>query len=150
MVLCSRDRNNDLIVTTVCVRILAAVAGIARNFASGHGSRQVKGVVQHQIKCRPFSDFAIKVPILANVMDDKSRIESAQVVKQARIPAVSRKRAESRSAEAAIKINFKKSRWVRCPYYESIQVVAIEGEREHPEVAVAENRGIQLIASRVI
>ena len=35
-------------------------------------------------------------------------------------------------------------------HYKSIQVVAIEVERECPEVAVAKDRGIQLIASRVI
>ena len=34
--------------------------------------------------------------------------------------------------------------------YKSSQVVAIEGERECSEVAVAEDRGIQLIASLVI
>src|SRR5262245_11066215 len=80
-------------------------------------------------------------------MNDKTAIESAEIVKQARIPAVSRERAKSRSDEAAIKIIFR-SRWA-LPY-ESIQVVAIEVERERPEVAMAEHRGIQLIAHRVI
>ena len=75
-------------------------------------------------------------------------IKAAEIVKQARIPAVSRERAKSRSYEAAVKIKFAVPR-ARLPYKPS-QVVAIEGERECPEVAVAEDRGIQLIASLVI
>ena len=51
------------------------------------------------------------VPILPNVVNDNTGIESAEIVEQARVPVVSRIRAKSRSYEAAIKIIFR-SRWV--------------------------------------
>ena len=95
-----------------------------------------------------FCETDVIVPILPNVVNDSTGIESAEIVKQACIPAVSRKRAKSRSYEAAVKINSGVHR-ARLRYKPS-QVVAIEGERECSEVAVAEDRGIQLIASLVI
>ena len=85
---------------------------------------------------------------LPNVVDGRAGIESAEIVKHACIPAVSRERAKSRSYEAAEKINFGVHR-ARLPYKPS-QVVAIEREREYSEVAAAKDRGIQLIGSLVI
>src|SRR5262249_12305146 len=123
--------------------------GMAGNWL-GNFLRKVKGVVQHQIKCRPFTDFArlVIVPILPNVVNDKTGIESAEIVKQARIPAVSRVRAKSRSYVAASKIIYKCS--FLPLHFKSIQVVAIKVEGERPEVTMVEDRRIQLIASRVI
>ena len=111
----------------------------------------MKGVVQHQIKCRPFTDFArfVLVPVLPNVVNDSTGIQTAEIVEQARVPVVSRIRAKSRSYEAAIKI-ICKSHWRRHLRYKSIQVVAIKIEGERPEVIMVEDRRIQLIASRVI
>ncbi len=94
-------------------------------------------------------DGDVIVPVLPNVVDDETSIESAEIVKHACIPAVSRERAKSRSYDApAEKINSGVHR-ARLPYKPS-QVVAIEGEREYSEVAAAEDRGIQLIESLVI
>jgi len=111
----------------------------------------VKRVVNYQIKCRPFTDFArfVIVPVLPNIVKDKTGIESAEIVEQARVPVVSRIRAKSRSYEAAIKI-ICKSQWRRHLRYKSIQVVAIKIKSERPEVTMVEDRRIQLIASRVI
>jgi hypothetical protein len=59
------------------------VLGIAGNWL-GNWLRELKRIVNYQIKCRPFTDFASMeeiVPILANVVNDKTGIESAEVVK---------------------------------------------------------------------
>ena len=59
-------------------------------------------------------DFArlVIVPILPDVVNDSTGIESAEIVEQARVPVVSRKRAKSRSYEAAIKIICKSPVWL--------------------------------------
>src|SRR5439155_4149833 len=88
------------------------------------------------------------VRILPDVMNDRASIKSAEVVKQARIPAVLRIRAKPHSYEVAIEINFAFHR-VRLPDKAS-QVVAIEGEGECSEVAVAEYGAVQLIEGLVI
>ena len=79
-------------------RILAAVPGIAGDLFRAAEVGKMKRVVDHQIKRRPFTDFAISgVLILSNVVNDGTGIESAEIVEQARIPVVSRIRAKSRS-----------------------------------------------------
>ena len=110
----------------------------------------MKRVVDHQIKGRPFTDFArfVLVPVLPNVVHDSTGIESAEIVEHARVPVVSRIRAKSRSYVAAIKIIFKSSR--SRLIYKSIQVVAVKVEGQRPEAIMVEDRRIQLIASRVI
>ena len=92
--------------------------------------------------------------ILSNVMNDETGIDSAEprarwaVIKQALIRAVSRVGAKSHSYEFASKINFAfhRARLLDKPS----QVVAIESERECPEVPMAEEGGIQLIEGLVI
>src|SRR5438309_9895239 len=81
-------------------------------------------------------------------MNDRASIKAAEVVKQARVPAVLRVGAKSHSYEFAGKINFA-FHWAGL-VYKSSQVVAIESEHECPEVPMAEEGGIQLIASFVI
>src|SRR5947207_12932186 len=150
IVLRCRDRHDVLSLAVFQLRVLAAVSGISGDFVLRRRSRQIKRVVDDQIQCRPFTDLASQapsVPILPNVVDGRAGIESAEIVKYARIPAVSRERAKSWSYEL-VKINFAFRRG-QLPHMPS-QVVAIEGERESSEVAVAKNRGIQLIGSLVI
>src|SRR5437016_3837091 len=150
IVLRCRDRHNVLSLAVFQLRVLAAVPGISGDFVLRRRSRQIKGVVDDQIQCRPFTDLAyeVSVPILPNAVDGRAGIESAEIVKHARIPAVSRERAKSWSYEPVVKINFA-CRRARLQYISS-QVVAIDGERECSEGAAAEDRGIQLIASLVI
>ena len=81
-------------------------------------------------------------------MDGRASIKTAEIVKQARIPAVFGNEPSLGPTKRPVKIIFRYPR-VRL-HYKSSQVVAIEGERECPEVAVAKDRGIQLIASPVI
>src|SRR5438874_5140948 len=149
IVLRCRDRHNVLSLAVFQLRVLAAVPCISGDFVLRRRSRQIKRVVDDQIQCRPFTDFArLKfVPVLPNVVDGRAGIESAEIVKYARIPAVSRERAKPWSYEL-VKINFAFRRGQLPPM--PSQVVAIEGERESSEVAVAKNRGIQLIGSLVI
>ena len=149
IVLRGRDRYDVLILAVFHIRVLTRVPGITWNLL-GNRLREVKRVVNDQIKCRPFTDFArgAIVPVLPNVVNDETGIESAEIVKHACIPAVSRERTKSRSYDAAEKINSGVRR-ARLRYKPS-QVVAIEGEREYSEVAAAKDRGIQLIESLVI
>src|SRR5438477_3807324 len=151
IVLRGRDRHDVLSLAVFQLRVLAAVPGISGDFVLRRRSRQIKRVVDDQIQCRPFTDFASQapsVPILPNVVDDRAGIESAEIVKHARIPAVSRERAKSWSTEYVGTINFAFRR-VRLSYIPS-QVVAIDGERECSKATAAEYRGIQLIGSLVI
>src|SRR6266446_1716358 len=114
----------------------------------------MKRVVDYQIKCCPFANFARfrqvdeTIIVLTNVVNGRAGIESAEIIKQARIPAVSRERAESDSYEVVVEISFGVHRTV-LPN-KSSQVVAAESEGECPEIAVTENRGIELIVSLVI
>ena len=102
IVLRGRDRYDVLILAIFHIRVLTHVPGITWNLL-GNRRREVKRVVNHQIKRRPFTDFArgAIVPVLPNVVDGRAGIESAEIVKHACIPAVSRERAESRPYEAA-------------------------------------------------
>src|SRR5437773_11513456 len=120
-----RDRYNVLILAIFDLRVLTHVPSITWNLL-GNRLLEIKRVVNDQIKRRPFTDFArgAIVPVLPNVVNDETSIESAEIVKHACIPAVSRERTKSRSYDAAEKINFRVRR-ARLPY-KPIQVVAIE------------------------
>src|SRR5436190_3472889 len=151
IVLRCRDRHDVLSLAVFQFRVLAAVPGISGDFVLRRRSRQIKRVVDDQIQCRPLTDLASQapsVPILPNVVDDRAGIESAEIVKHARIPAVSRERAKSGSTEYVGTINLAFRRG-RLPYIPS-QVVAIDGEHECSKATAAEYRGIQLIGSLVI
>ena len=90
IVLRGRDRYDVLILADFHIRVLIHVPGITGNLL-GNRRREVKRVVNHQIKRRPFTDFAlVDVIVLPNVVDDRTCIESAEIVKHACIPAVSR------------------------------------------------------------
>src|SRR5438552_15385769 len=149
IVLRGRDRYDVLILAIFHIRLLTHVPSITWNLPSNR-LLEIKRVVNDQIKRRPFTDFArgAIVPVLPNVVNDETSIESAEIVKHACIPAVSRERTKSRSYDAAEKINAGVN-WDRLRYKES-QVVAIEREREYSEVTAAKDRGIQLIGSLVI
>ncbi len=121
-----------------------------------HRSRQVKRVVKNEVQCRPFTNFArltvtrevATLAHLTNEVNGRASVKAAEIVKHARVPAVSRERAKSRSYEL---VGHSKSVFHRARLrYKPLQVVAIEGERESSEVTVAEDRGIQLIESLVI
>src|SRR5207237_3158945 len=89
-----RDWHDVLLLAISHLRILTRVLGITGNWL-GNPWWKVKRVVDHQIKGRPFTDFAgcVIVPILSNVVNDSTGIESAEVVKQSRVPVFSRIRA---------------------------------------------------------
>src|SRR5207302_7672920 len=89
IVLRGRDRHDVLSFAVFQLRVLAAVPGISGDFVLRRRSRQIKRVVDDQIQCRPFTDFArLKfVRVLPNVVDGRAGIESAEIVKYARIPA---------------------------------------------------------------
>src|SRR5437764_6777052 len=102
-----RDRHDVLVLAVFQLRVVTSVLGIAGNLLGGR-LRRVKGVVDHQIQCRPFTDFASRTNVahLTNEVDGRASIKTAEIVKHARIPAVLRKRAKSWSYEAVVKINF--------------------------------------------
>src|SRR5213080_4316331 len=108
IVLRCRDRHDVLSLAVFQLRVLAAVPGISGDFVLRRRSRQIKRVVDDQIQCRPFSDFAriIKVPHLTNEVDGRASIKTAEIVKHARIPSVLRERAKSWSYEPVVKIKF--------------------------------------------
>src|SRR5262249_42278467 len=121
-------------VLAVChLNVLPRVLGIAWNWL-GNFLREVKHIVDDQIKGRPFKDSArpIIVQILTNVVNDNTGIESAEIVEDARVAVVSRIRAKSRSYKAAIKIILKWDCGIL--HYKSIQVVAIKVKGQRPEV----------------
>ena len=87
-----RDWHDVFVLAVFRPRVVTSVLGIAGNWL-GNRLREVKRVVDHQIKCRPFTDFArwiTSVAHLTNEVDDRTGIETAEIVKQARIPAVLR------------------------------------------------------------
>src|SRR4029077_16344905 len=156
-----RDRPNVLVLSIRYFHVRAAIFGISGNFVLRRRSRQAKRVVQNKIQRRPFTNLARLLRadrrllrILSDVMNDETGIDSAEprarwaVIEQARIRAVSRVGAKSHSQELAGKIN-SAFHWAGLRYKPS-QVVAIESEHECPEVPMAEEGGIQLIASFVI
>src|SRR4029077_2590768 len=100
-----RDWHDVLLLVISHLRILTRVLGITGNWL-GNPWWKVERVVDHQIKGRPFTDFAgcVLVPVLPDVVNDSTGIQTAEIVEQARVPVVSRIRAKSRSYEAAIKI----------------------------------------------
>src|SRR5262249_6785328 len=144
-----RDWTAAFVLAVCHLDVLPRVLGIAWNWL-GNLLRQVKRIVDDQIKGRPFTDSArpIIVQILTNVVNDKIGIECVDIVEKARVAVVSRIRAKSRSYEAAGKIVLG-FRWVRLPF-KSIQVIAIKVEGQRPEVTMVEHGRIQLVASRVI
>src|SRR5207249_12263532 len=95
MVPYGRDRRDVFFLALCHLRVFFLILGIAGNWLGGP-LRKVKRIVDDQIKCRPFTDFAritreyVTVRILPNVMNDRASINSAEVVKQARVPAVLR------------------------------------------------------------
>ena len=73
IVLRSRDRYDVLILAIFDLRVLTRVPGITWNLL-GNRLWEVKRVVNDQIKCRPFTDFArgAIVPVLPNVVDGRA------------------------------------------------------------------------------
>src|SRR5207249_9102206 len=104
----SRDRH-DILSLAVCHRdVLILILGIAGNWLGGR-LQEAKRVVDDQIQCRPFTDFASRITIVAhltNEVDGRASIKTAEIVKHARIPAVLREGAKSWSYEPVVKIKF--------------------------------------------
>src|SRR5438309_2362321 len=80
IILRCRDRHDVLSLAVFRLGVLAAGPGISGDFVLRRRSRQVKRVVDDQIQCRPFTDFARlkSVPVLPNVVDGRAGIESAE------------------------------------------------------------------------
>src|SRR5205085_3144684 len=109
IILCGRDRHDVLSLAVFQLRVLAAVPGISGDFVLRRRSRQIKRVVDDQIQCRPFTDFARRITIVAdltNEVDNRASVKTGEIVKHARIPSVLRQRAKSWSYEPVVKIKF--------------------------------------------
>src|SRR5438128_11798263 len=89
IVLRRRNRRDVLIFAIPCPRVLAAVPGISGDLVLRGRRRQVKRVVQNEIQCCPFTNFAARnttakggdaatVPILPDVVSDETGVESAE------------------------------------------------------------------------
>src|SRR5213080_4747571 len=107
IVLRCRDRHDVLSLAVFQLRVLAAVPGISGDFVLRRRSRQIKRVVDDQIQCRPFTDFARRITIVAdltNEVDNRASVKTGEIVKHARIPSVLRQRAKSWSYEPVVKI----------------------------------------------
>src|SRR5262245_20268979 len=87
IVLRGGGRHDVLCLTVVQLRVPTRVLAITGNFVVSNRSGRCKRVVQNEIKCRPFTNFtarravsrnAVTVPILPNVVNDDTGVESAQ------------------------------------------------------------------------
>src|SRR5438067_243597 len=147
---CAKSCNNRM--AAIIAEYLIIFKPLVESFSAGRGARLCRGSAQSRDatevlealrQChKPGSPSDVGRPLVVAVF------ESAEIVKHARIPAVSRERAKSWSTEYVGTINFAFRR-VRLSYIPS-QVVAIDGERECSKATAAEYRGIQLIGSLVI
>src|SRR5262249_17747837 len=114
--LCGRDRHDLLSFAVPYIRVLAPVQSIAGNLPHNR-LRKVKGVVNNQIKGRPFTDFAsplrcyywcneVLIVHLTHEVDGRASIKTAEVIKQACKPPVFREGTTPRSDVLAVRTNF--------------------------------------------